>query len=254
MNAQEIWENKWPFETHNCEYAFKRMKSAQSAKLTPVSIDKENASGVFKGSGKLPYQVTLESCTCGDFHRAHLPCKHMYRLAAELDVMIIDTESYSARAYSWEEMVEIVENLSENAQKEFVNIIRGVKKNEVINIRIKKSDAVYELIKAGIVTSGKETPKYIDINILNDYTADIHQTYQYFNRKFNPPEESYYDPDTDEGETEYKPLANDSRTARLLEKGFAHETPTGIFIKGYENPNKYESVHKVQVSITGIAR
>ncbi len=237
MNAQELWEKTWDYELHDTEYAFKRMKSAQSAKLTPVSIDKENMSGVFKGSGKLPYRVTLQSCTCGDFHRSHRPCKHMYRLATELDAMVIDTESYSNKGYTWEEMADIIEKLSDDAQKKFLEIIRDVKNNEPINKRVKKDDALSELLTTNIITTGKETPKYIDICIINDYTAEINKTRQYFGRKFNPPEDSYYNPDTNDWVTEYKPLSNDDRTQRLLDKGFAHKTTNGIFIIGFEENN-----------------
>ena len=45
----------------------KRIKSAQSAKTTPSSIDREKRTGIFPGSGKKPYETTLQSCTCRDF-------------------------------------------------------------------------------------------------------------------------------------------------------------------------------------------
>lgn len=35
-NAIELWNNTWSSETHTTEYAAKRIKSAQSAKLTPI--------------------------------------------------------------------------------------------------------------------------------------------------------------------------------------------------------------------------
>lgn len=252
MNAQEIWDNKWPFETHNCEYAFKRMKSAQSVKLTPVSIDKENASGVFKGSGKEPYQVTLENCTCGDFHRAHLPCKHMYRLAAELDIMVIDTESYNKRGYTWEEIADVIEELSDDAQKEFAELITGAKNNTPINRHVRKNDAINELTTVDFIKTGKETPKYIDISIDIDHTAEIFMVNQYFGRKFSPPYDISWEPDASDMSKHYKPLANDSRTKRLLEKGFATKTLDGTFIIGCEGSSEDTKEHVAKVGISGI--
>ena len=34
------------------------------------------------------YKTTLESCTCTDFERRKSPCKHMYRLAAEIGALL----------------------------------------------------------------------------------------------------------------------------------------------------------------------
>ena len=42
MTPKEIWESKWKPSTHKTEYAKKRIKSAQSAKLTPIKIDKDD--------------------------------------------------------------------------------------------------------------------------------------------------------------------------------------------------------------------
>lgn len=64
----------------------KRQKSACNKKLTPINIDTETHVGYFKGSAKKPYNTSTYSCTCGDFIRRKLPCKHMYRLAHELHI------------------------------------------------------------------------------------------------------------------------------------------------------------------------
>lgn len=83
--AKEVWA-VWPPEIHQTEYAQKRIKSAQSAKLTPLGIDQENLCGYFQGShGR--YETFLDHCPCGDFIRARKPCKHIYRLAMELNII-----------------------------------------------------------------------------------------------------------------------------------------------------------------------
>lgn len=50
-----------------------------------ISLDVESQSGFFYGSANDPYTVTLNSCSCPDFKKRRLPCKHMYRLHDELE-------------------------------------------------------------------------------------------------------------------------------------------------------------------------
>ena len=110
---------KWPEEIHISEDQLSRIKSATSAKTTPMSIDKDSMTGIFAGSGKEPYQVNLDSCTCGDFHRRKLPCKHIYRLAIELGVLNIRAESGVNKnsQISLEAAVGELENLCDESQQ-----------------------------------------------------------------------------------------------------------------------------------------
>lgn len=65
----------------------KRIEKAKEVKCKPLFIDKENKTGVFGGSGKIPYETTVDSCTCRDYFVRRLPCKHIYRLRMELGLM-----------------------------------------------------------------------------------------------------------------------------------------------------------------------
>lgn len=78
-----FWEDE---NLHKDAEQLTRQKSATNKKLTPINIDYVGCTGYFKGSSKKPYTTTLESCTCGDFIRRRLPCKHIYRLAHELNI------------------------------------------------------------------------------------------------------------------------------------------------------------------------
>lgn len=60
----------------------KRIESSVKCKI--FDLDTENQTGKVKGSGKTPYIVTLKSCTCQDFMKRKLPCKHMYKLRSVL--------------------------------------------------------------------------------------------------------------------------------------------------------------------------
>lgn len=63
----------------------KRLEKAKDPKYTPVSIDYNFKTAVFLGSGKKPYETTLDTCTCKDYFVRRLPCKHIYRLRLEIE-------------------------------------------------------------------------------------------------------------------------------------------------------------------------
>lgn len=63
----------------------KRMKKAKDVKMAPISIDYVTQTAIFSGSGKKPYETTVDSCTCRDYFVRRLPCKHIYRLRMELE-------------------------------------------------------------------------------------------------------------------------------------------------------------------------
>lgn len=75
----------WDKTIHEDEEQLKRISTAKKADTTPANIDHSNKTAEFKGSGKKPYITTLDSCSCGDFIKRRLPCKHIYRLALELE-------------------------------------------------------------------------------------------------------------------------------------------------------------------------
>lgn len=123
----EIWK-----KSHKDSEQKKRLSSAILAENTPLSVDTIKKEGVFVGShGK--YETTLKHCTCVDFNRRKLPCKHMYRLAMELG--IIKEKSYSdydgrvkfldsyekneqkkKKSISFENSIEILESLNDSSQ------------------------------------------------------------------------------------------------------------------------------------------
>jgi predicted nucleic acid-binding Zn finger protein len=76
---------KWDSVIHKNNDQQKRIATAKKSDTTPSTVDRENESAEFKGSGKSVYITTLNSCSCGDFIKRKLPCKHIYRLALELD-------------------------------------------------------------------------------------------------------------------------------------------------------------------------
>lgn len=61
----------------------KRYNSSKKVKVIDIWRDSED--GIFEGSGGKEYHASLDSCDCRDFVTRKIPCKHMYKLATELD-------------------------------------------------------------------------------------------------------------------------------------------------------------------------
>ena len=59
-------------------YALKRIVSGLKIKDSKV-LECDDTRCVIAGSGKEPYTVTRDTCTCTDFLMNDLPCKHIYK-------------------------------------------------------------------------------------------------------------------------------------------------------------------------------
>lgn len=101
----------------------KRQKSALECKI--IEIDKENKKALFKGSGKNPYETTLDTCTCRDFVVRNLPCKHIYRLRMELEDPNISDEiqEFESNHFDKEYAKEIFKNFSRDAAYDFIYVL-----------------------------------------------------------------------------------------------------------------------------------
>ena len=86
---QKLWADTWGFDIHNSEPQLERQERACAARYTPLDLSPVYASGHFRGL-ETDYSTTLVKCNCVDFQRRALPCKHMYRLAHELDVFMLE--------------------------------------------------------------------------------------------------------------------------------------------------------------------
>ena len=87
-SIQSMWSH---WETiHTLPDQIKRQNSAADKKLTPIQINSQDCTGIFKGNNG-QYNTSLSSCSCTDFLRRKQPCKHMYRLAHELGLFRLST-------------------------------------------------------------------------------------------------------------------------------------------------------------------
>lgn len=72
---------EWDPGTHSSTDQIERIR--RSEKIRILSYDEKTSVAKVEGSGGNTYLTTLNSCTCNDFFMRGLPCKHIYRLAAE---------------------------------------------------------------------------------------------------------------------------------------------------------------------------
>lgn len=114
----EIWD-----DIHDDPEQQKRIESASKSACTPVLIDQTSCTGKFKGSSG-NHSTALDSCSCIDFNRRRRPCKHMYRLAMELELLNVSFKSDTsaivephAKRASLSDSVSIIEQLTVSQQK-----------------------------------------------------------------------------------------------------------------------------------------
>lgn len=87
---------------------------SQNMKLSPPF---DISSRILSESGEI-YHVTLHSCSCKDFTIHRQPCKHMYRLAAEVGALLsFDTSELSTRLQTLLWQVQSAEARVSNAKK-----------------------------------------------------------------------------------------------------------------------------------------
>lgn len=130
--SNDLW-NKWS-GTHDSPDQQKRIDSAKKSACTPVSLDQETCTGTFKGSSGT-HTTALDHCSCVDFNRRRLPCKHMYRLAMELGAFQTDFESdksaivepkHSVHRERLSDTIKAVETLTSDQQLLLLEIVRSV--------------------------------------------------------------------------------------------------------------------------------
>lgn len=130
----------------------KRQKSALKCKF--IEIDKENKKALFKGSGKNPYETTLDTCTCRDFAVRNLPCKHIYRLRMELENPNISEEvkEFESNHFDKEYAKEIFKNFSRDAAYDFIYTLSY----DWISSKKLESDDFKELEKSELVNTSSD--------------------------------------------------------------------------------------------------
>lgn len=101
----------WDYSIHCDKSQTDRQGRAMTYPFT-FRVDEKAKTARFSSTSILPYyDTTLSSCTCADFEKRKLPCKHIYRLAKELGV--IDIERRHALYKFDKEKLEALKNSSD---------------------------------------------------------------------------------------------------------------------------------------------
>lgn len=162
--AKNYWTSAWEEKTHTTERAKKRIELAKKPELTPIEIDTTNMRACFSGNhGK--YTAFLDDCSCEDFRRNRLPCKHIYRLAIELGAMEEAAESNRStipfprsEQVSLSDTIDLVEALPEKAQKRLLEIAGNTKPDLRFQL---KYHGIDELLRSGLVIETKPESRQI---------------------------------------------------------------------------------------------
>lgn len=75
---------------HNTYEQLMRMRRASNKEFICNHLDAENGVALFLGRYDEAYETTVDSCDCPDFARRHIPCKHMYYLASQMQLISFD--------------------------------------------------------------------------------------------------------------------------------------------------------------------
>lgn len=154
---------KWKGANNNSKDQRRRAQRACSAECTPYSISQENRSGIFSSVNDT-YNTTLYDCTCLDFTKRGMPCKHMYRLAIELDLLPFVAESDLskiktpiANSITLPSAVESIERLNLSAQKLLRKILIELIYKEKTFYKIRQTETYTPLLEeAFIIKSDNE--------------------------------------------------------------------------------------------------
>lgn len=113
------WEDSFS-SIHDLHSQIQRQNAA--LKLEPFfQLDKENGWGVYDNSKEV-YRCTLVNCTCTDNHVSKKPCKHMYKLADELELMKLEHRHIDKPLSQWQADYHLFKLLPDNKDL-FIDLI-----------------------------------------------------------------------------------------------------------------------------------
>lgn len=176
-----LWTERFA-DLHAKPSQLKRQKSATSIPIRSEHLDISSSSVAIKD-----YAVSLDSCTCIDFQRRRLPCKHMYRLAHELKMFDLGVECPHGAYPPQDKSKRVCDperaaitarlvSLSADAQKAYCEILRAHASSDKSSIKgcvlLDVDSVLNELLSAGLIKKGKKT-KAVTFARYYQWTAHI---------------------------------------------------------------------------------
>lgn len=146
----------WEPTIHDTPEQVKRQKRATDVALTPLSIS--DGIGKFRGSS-CDYYTSLIACQCTDFSRRKLPCKHIYRLAHELNVFqlpdITKSDSCISSHLRIKDAMAIIDTFPDATKQELFSLIRMCIVRDVCHV-VQKTPEIDTLIQNNFFEFGTD--------------------------------------------------------------------------------------------------
>lgn len=142
-------------------------RQKRSIRTLPVYIGHNARCGFFLSSDmESIYTVFLFSCTCPDYEKRILPCKHMYRLFYELTVGTIYTTGISGT--DLDEIAGFVK-LSDQSKVSYIKIVRSLIDRENRPLTTRKFPYIEEALESGLLLQS-DAVDYV--SLMNNHTKD----------------------------------------------------------------------------------
>lgn len=166
----------WDKNIHLDVKQLDRIKRAKLSATTPSQISIKDRNGIFKGSGKSDYVTTLVSCSCMDFITRRLPCKHIYRLALELNFI----EGNFENGRNKNSLDDDINNLSIEAQELFLELLYFYIHRGSNKLLLCRNSITEELFKKGFFIEDMQnytsTIEHMDLPFLKNELFSIEDT------------------------------------------------------------------------------
>lgn len=132
---------KWPDTVSHEPEQLYRIRRAATENISIVSYNYDDRNAVIRGNSGAMYTTSLDGCTCEDYLKRELPCKHMYVLAGYLGRVklsrIANKNADKIKDFTKNLSPEIVEQESYGAKWEIFDVPQGD------NMALRKYEAQY---------------------------------------------------------------------------------------------------------------
>ena len=120
---------KWPDTVSYELEQLCRIRRATTENISIVNYNYGDGKAVIRGNSGATYTTSLDECTCEDYHKRGLPCKHMYVLAGYLGRVklsrIANENADRIKAFTKNRSPEIAEQKSYGTKWEIFDVPQG---------------------------------------------------------------------------------------------------------------------------------
>lgn len=177
-------KNNWNYWNNEIHLSFAQQLRLRRSFLNSIivkSIDKNSSTGIYVGSNGEIYNTSNIKCSCSDFTKRKLPCKHMYHLVRflnnDLCIPIIPFNQFHENL-ELKEVLSFVKTLSIEAQFTLAFIIYKSNYN-ASPVVVACDNSFEELLDNGIILKTDNPELFVSTfkrNELNQFLININVT------------------------------------------------------------------------------